>query len=368
MATSSETNHAPWLDWLRFGAAFVVLLCHTRGFFFVEYGALDSSSRTLLTATLFAMTRIGSEAVILFFVLSGYFVCGAAIKKMLAGTFNVKAYAIDRSTRIYVSYVPALILTWFSAVSVGYPTSVTQLFGNLLGLQGVICGNFADNAPLWTLSYEIWFYMLIGVIGAQYHARSRGTYCFMLGLCVCAIVFSVLQSHYLFCWLIGGAAYFVERRRHRLATIFAALVIIVVSTCVVELQMGSKSVGTRWWFSWLPSKQVSELCLASGLALIIKPLSYSRPTGRLSQAIGNLGTNLASFSFSLYLIHYPVLGLLRHHIDRRSTFHLSDITLYLGLVTSALVFAWSFYQLTEKHTDTVRRMARALVDKDAVEV
>lgn len=151
-----------WIDWLRFGAAFVVLLSHARAMHFVEFAALDQADRNWITALAYALSRLGLEAVVLFFVLSGYLVGGRSLQRWREGVFRPGPYFLDRATRIYVPLVPTLCLTAVGMLACGQTPSVTEFAVNLLGLQGVAgdIGVFGGNAPLWSLAYEIWFYLL----------------------------------------------------------------------------------------------------------------------------------------------------------------------------------------------------------------
>jgi peptidoglycan/LPS O-acetylase OafA/YrhL len=87
---ATETNRpAIGLDLMRGLAAIEVFLGHVRGGSFVEYGALPLHQRTLLVAVIFGATRMGHEAVLVFFVLSGYLVFGQVLRRSLEGRFSV---------------------------------------------------------------------------------------------------------------------------------------------------------------------------------------------------------------------------------------------------------------------------------------
>ncbi len=110
---------------------------------------------------------MGLEAVVLFFVLSGFLVGGKVLERIVNGSFDLKAYTLDRVSRIYIPLIPALIFTAVvNCLICGRPFSVLSLVGNLFGLQGVWSQipAFAGNDPLWTLSYECWFYVLGGLV------------------------------------------------------------------------------------------------------------------------------------------------------------------------------------------------------------
>ena len=82
-------QHFYWLDLIRFLAAFEVVLCHYRGFFFVEYGLLPAEQQNIFSQIFYFATRLGHEAVLIFFVLSGLLVGGKALDKARLGTFNL---------------------------------------------------------------------------------------------------------------------------------------------------------------------------------------------------------------------------------------------------------------------------------------
>lgn len=97
----NSKTHFYWLDALRFVAAFVVLFSHTRNDFFLAYGDLPISQQGAVAFVFYTLGRLGHEAVVVFFVLSGFLVGGRGFDRIKDGTMNVKSYAIDRFARIY---------------------------------------------------------------------------------------------------------------------------------------------------------------------------------------------------------------------------------------------------------------------------
>ncbi|MGB0867661.1 MAG: acyltransferase family protein, partial [Granulosicoccaceae bacterium] len=83
----------PWLDLMRFVAAFLVVFSHARTLVFVRYGELDTDSQGAVTMLWFAASRLGNEAVVLFFVLSGYLVGGKVWQRCRQGDFDARLYA-----------------------------------------------------------------------------------------------------------------------------------------------------------------------------------------------------------------------------------------------------------------------------------
>jgi len=67
--------------------------------------------KTPFVMGLFFIRRLANEAVTVFFVLSGYLVGGKLIEVGINGKLAVRNYCIDRSVRIYLPIIPAVVLT-----------------------------------------------------------------------------------------------------------------------------------------------------------------------------------------------------------------------------------------------------------------
>ncbi len=121
----------------------------------------------LLGLDIGALFRFGPEAVIVFFVLSG-FVIKYTYEKSKDKSF--KFYFIRRFIRLYVPllfiFLLGYLLKCYKEGMLASPEWLT-LLGNLFMLQDVISqkphvisATYMGNGVLWSLSYEWWFYML----------------------------------------------------------------------------------------------------------------------------------------------------------------------------------------------------------------
>lgn len=121
----------------------------------------------LLGINVGAIFRFGPEAVIVFFVLSG-FVIKYTFERSNNKTFGY--YFIRRFIRLYIPllfiFILGYILKCYSEGALANPEWGT-LLGNLFMLQdvisqkpNVISATYMGNGVLWSLSYEWWFYML----------------------------------------------------------------------------------------------------------------------------------------------------------------------------------------------------------------
>ena len=169
------------LDALRGMAAIYVVIHHS-----------ISGSIMLFGVNIAQVFRFGEEAVILFFLLSG-FVVNFSFANSKDKTF--KTYFFKRATRIYI---PLLIIMALGFMMECYGAGEIvnlqprELFLNLLMLQdisslkpNVVVDPYMHNAPLWSLSYEWWFYMLFFPVQKHISSRRRKN-AFVFGVSIVA--------------------------------------------------------------------------------------------------------------------------------------------------------------------------------------
>jgi peptidoglycan/LPS O-acetylase OafA/YrhL len=139
------------LESVRGGAALYVFLGH-----FIIQSVIDKTNHYLF------FFKFGQEAVILFFLMSG-FVIQLSYRKKQISFFK---YFKKRFFRIYPLFLVSIILVVAYKFIEGLPMDVKTLVGNLFMLQdmsslkpGTIVATYGNSA-LWSLSYEWWFYIL----------------------------------------------------------------------------------------------------------------------------------------------------------------------------------------------------------------
>ncbi len=204
-----ETKRFYWLDLIRFVAALLVVAVHVRSDFFLTYSLLPASSQNIVTKIFYYLNSFGGEAVIVFFVLSGFLVGGKTVERIHTGKASLGKYVLDRSVRILVPLVSALLLIVAVDHVVGKDTQWLCLIGNLFSLQGILVGD--AGGVFWTLSYEVWFYVLVaGLIMIFHHSRAVKTGgAFMLMLALSCFV--ALDTYWLFILLFGILAYYLSK-------------------------------------------------------------------------------------------------------------------------------------------------------------
>jgi peptidoglycan/LPS O-acetylase OafA/YrhL len=162
------------------------------------------------------------HAVVVFFVLSGYVISHATFGRRGIG---VEHYAVSRISRLYSVVIPALLLTallqWvgvnlapeaYAQASRGADVARYALAAVFMQNAWFLSSAPPTNAPLWSLSYEAWYY---AGFGAALFAPSYTRKVMLVGLvCLVAGPNIVLLAP---AWLLGVALYAIGQRKRILA-------------------------------------------------------------------------------------------------------------------------------------------------------
>jgi peptidoglycan/LPS O-acetylase OafA/YrhL len=340
------------LNLMRGLAALAVMLAHLRGDAFVEFAALPATQHGSLTALFFAFTRLGDEAVMVFFVLSGFLVGGQVLHRLLQRTFDLYDYGIDRATRILIPLVPAcLFAAGVQSILFHEPPPIGQLIGNMVGLNELLTDTLDADGVLWTLTYEIWFYILAGALA--YAASQRLNLICALCLAACVLVFATLQPNYLIFWMIGAMASLLKVNRFSGWIALLGALLSSTGALLFELAAQSKSL--------IPivvvSPIVADYFICIGVSMALPFLASEAINARLIP-IKNLAAGLAAFSYTLYLTHRPTDALLGRFFGKADSLSFYSMTVYGSRIAICLAVAICFYFAFERNTDKVRAMLR----------
>lgn len=108
----------------------------------------------------------GHLSVLVFFLLSGY-VIGRANARPITTRSARLGYLKKRLVRLYPLYVLALALTAALAAAYHAPISLGAMSGYLGFLQGIVVAVPSYNQPIWSLPYEVLYYLLFLLVSAR---------------------------------------------------------------------------------------------------------------------------------------------------------------------------------------------------------
>ena len=151
-----------YLDTVRVIAALAVLVDHL--------------SEMRLTGGLFwQLTHFGVEAIMVFFVLSGFVIAYVTDTREK----TARQYVISRATRIYSVCLPALLVTFVLHTigaafrpdfypdywNTGIDARLWELFCGLTFTNELWWSHvpILSNVPYWSLGYEVWYYVIFGL-------------------------------------------------------------------------------------------------------------------------------------------------------------------------------------------------------------
>ena len=353
-------------------AAFAVLISHVRGLFFAPYHEL--SHHSIVISAFYASTSLGHQAVIVFFVLSGFFIASITIRSFDDGSWSWTVYLINRILRLSLVLIPALFLCLFLdrlgmtlastaafyehpvenliSSSVASVETVRNFVGSFFYVQGILAQPFGSDSPLWSLSYEFWYYILFPIAVC---ALSRKLQPWLRAAYVASAVFIVLFightiALYFLIWLLGGAiALMLLRGKASLGTSWANTAAIVPLVCVLGISIA------RPLDSAFLTNGVVALAFATWMYAILE--MPDRPVGTFYAKLARL---LAGFSYTLYLTHFPFLFFIRanvHYVWHPDLLHIFYATL---IVASAMLIAYGVAQVTEAKTSFFRKKVLGL--------
>ncbi|AEP30648.1 acyltransferase family protein [Brumicola nitratireducens] len=298
-----------YLDFLRFSASVVVFLSHV----------------TIMGNPLLWRLAVfpAHEAVVLFFVLSGYVIAYVVYDRQE----TLKNFFVNRFSRVYSVVIPSIIITivsynvcliykpqlldWFAGQLASPSYSLFSVFFMLhQSWQQVI---YYTNAPMWSIAFEMFYYVLFACI---FYLKGFKRFLFA------SIVIIVMGPNILFyfpLWMLGVAAFFINKKRMlSVNRSFLCFILSIVMIIIILLDIGEASALSLTQ-AILPAKllalfnpQTQNIVYDYLFGLIVvfhfcsafSLFSYKEVA---TEYMGNLIRKAAGCTFSLYLYHLPLL-------------------------------------------------------------
>ena len=367
MNTQKTAVNLNFLDGLRGLAALYVVIGHARWLLWEGYTAFQAHSATYslfqrLLVYFFSLFRFGHEAVLFFFVLSGFVIHLRYARQIVnegpSAHFDWKGFVWRRARRLYPPLLAALALSWLLhliGVSMGYPiyhsatpyplinlnvvSDVTgpTLFGNLAFLMNTYVPVFGGNGPLWSLKFEWWFYMIY----PAFWWISRRSILLASGLMSLLFAASFLPG-----WPVI-----------LLQAVFSQMLAWWLGVLLADVFAG------RLKIAWLP---VAAICLAGFLASLSSSKIHDLGMAFLFSGVISVGfylkarqvslsvlerlKPLGDMSYTLYVTHFPLLMLASGWQMSHSTQGLlpSNFGWVFAGIAVAIPFAYLLHLLVER--------------------
>ncbi|WP_315760175.1 acyltransferase family protein [Sphingomonas sp. Y38-1Y] len=341
---------ARWMDALRGVLALVVAFSHGWGLIVADHRPGDA----LVGRPFFFLAGFAHPAVMLFFVLSGFWIA-KSVASLDARGWSWRSYLTDRWSRLAIVIYPALVIgglldaaglwwlrtpthlgqtdVWFLPTDLTPTLSPIAVIGNFAFVQHILVHPLGSNGPLWSVAYEFWFYLWFAALWLAFrHRRPEPLLLTLaLGLAFPAILYGFSA------WLTGALAY---HARGRLGARALVPLGVLLGVTLLWARMGD-------WFA-------EDLILAAAAALFVAAMVTRDP--RFPRALEPLARFGASGSFSLYAIHFPIMTMAAGLIvgSQRLTPGVPAIAVVLGVLAAVLLIAILYARMTEARTPRLR--------------
>lgn len=366
------TSHGEFifLDGLRGLAAFYVMVHHARMLLWEGYSNgfnLHAESYSLLSKLFvyfFSIFRYGYEAVLFFFILSGFvihlrYARNLAFKGAMA-EFDFIPYLKRRARRLYPPLITALALTLildslgkglhfpiyyqetpYSLIneSINSRLDIITLLGNLIFLMKTYVSVYGSNGPLWSLKFEWWFY----VIYPLFWFASRRSLTLATILMIALFLVSSHQDFWplqllrdifstMLIWWLGVILADIHAGRIRCGWIIIALVNFILAIFVKVVSPAYSSLGIGLGFASL----LSILFELHRRNFSLNWLERLKPLGDMS--------------YTVYVIHFPLFVFISGWLMSRSGSGVLPqhfLWVFIGL-TLTLLFSYATHRLVER--------------------
>lgn len=301
------------LEALRAIAAIYVFFHHTLyNFEILEKGSI-----------LWRLFSFGQEAVIIFFLLSGYVITLSMDKN----NYGFITYFKHRFLRIYsVVFIAYLVsfVTYILILKNPFPEFETIIF-NLFMLQDKISFNLGDfavepifnNQPLWSLSYEWWFYMVFFIhykLAINFSINKNIILAFIISIVGMTSYYFIPNQFssiliYYYMWFSGGVLYYIYKNENTytkekilLLIGFIGLILLYSLLFIIKSEYIASVV-----FPYIKLRHyISALLFVLILFIFYRPISFILEKIFIEKIL-LFFIKLAPISFSIYAIHYPIM-------------------------------------------------------------
>lgn len=354
-----------YLDFMRFTAALAVLLGH-----------MDQDG---LAMAWMPLSHFSHEAVIIFFVLSGFIIYYSTASR----ASSWQQYAVARLSRIFSVALPAVLVCVGLALWLGsrpgfdpqrfsnysppavWDTISSVLFLNQSWMNEV---DLTLNNPYWSLNYEVWFYVMFGVF---YFGSKRWWLLGAAALIAGPAILVLLPIWLLGAWLAASGRYASQWSVGQAWLGFLAPVvfIVLINTTDTDRLIQSYLYQNVPGFWRLINSQRFVTDHLIGLALCLHIAAYSSLPAAVQGFFARhqgVFASLAGFSFTLYLFHRPMTQCLGAWYAQPAGAVWTPTLLALGVLLACWAISWGtekqllrwrrFFEHTLMHMSNERRV------------
>ena len=341
-----------FLDGLRSVAAIGVMFAH-----------LDNSR---LVPGAGGLQPYGGFFVVAFFVLSGFVISATTNRQQSDGV----RYFAARLARLWTVALPALLVAFLlqkvcEAISPSFIGNFDRGHSDLRYLLSATFSNelwFTSSGPpmilpVWSLAYEFWYYVIFGI---AVYVRQR--YVQIIGLLV---IFGFVGPKILALlpvWLIGVGAWKTTRFRETLTQWVPWIVggsVTLLTALIVKHPRWPDEIGYAPWF--FSGAWISDSIFSLGIAGLIVGVDAGLYGCHVPRVWSVIIRRSAGVSFSLYLLHFPLMVSCAALLPYNSASYLSVALILCLILVIVYLFGVIFEPQRKKWTPRLELTMRVFV-------
>jgi peptidoglycan/LPS O-acetylase OafA/YrhL len=314
-AARLQTERIEWLDFLRGVAALAVVLFHVRVPLWVGLRVLAADASYPMFDRMLAWLSVPmpffGTTVMLFFVVSGFAIHWPY--SAAATPLSIRPYAVRRFCRIYPPYLVAIALTvlaerTMAALGLGTVSSPDRMFATVGMIQNYVppIAQMVGNPSLWSLPVEMEFYLLYPALLWAWRRFGTSSAVVVVGLVSAVAGGAVALGHewamgsFALYWILwfSGAVLAQQLRDGTLPAWDRRMRVLLTTGVAVALL--ARGAGFHDAFDHMIWGGIFYLVTLWGL-------QQRDPLQRINATVKRAGLFLGDISYSLYLVHFPVL-------------------------------------------------------------
>lgn len=376
-----EQNFSEWMDQFRWIAALIVAISHIGGPLLVALSAMPAEQRPVPQYFYSFIAGFAHQSVIIFFVLSGYFVGGALCFEANKREPEALSYFSKRLSRLWVVLIPTLVISYilykigYSLAPIVYDTRKDNAVDfntfscNIFFMQNVFCTRFASNDSLWSLFNEFWYYVSFFFIVLGMVSKSLIKKITMFAIAICFLVFfSLFQFSnaplipYMFIWLSGVYIAWAGKPKY-LTSPYMAGGLLITYLVLTRVILGTSNMHGTSLISF-----VADFGLTLLFVKLLINMKFSNYLPR--PILGKTNIFLASFSYTLYCIHLPLAlfySAVTYYLWGLGHEMIADTFIewlvVFGCIVIVIISSYLLSLVTEKHTNTIRKFVYSRISR-----
>ncbi len=263
--------------------------------------------------------NFGQEAVMIFFVLSGFVILYSVENK--AKELTPLKYFKARFLRIYPVFIISCIIAyacnciiynaWVSIKITQFLSNVCMLQDFYSGKPGIHVTPYMGNLPLWSLSYEWWFYMFFLVL--FFYIKSNKAYIYVCIIsCIGLITYlyypnqiSLWFMYFILWWLGAEVAKKYVNVSHNPRNLYVTFLTAVLMLIILILFAMYYKKDHALIFGFFPVLFIRHFFAA----ILFAAFLWSVDVQKIKVSSTNFLAWLAPYTYAIYIFHYPLLNL-----------------------------------------------------------